>query len=108
MDESLVSRLGCWASRERDQVVQISRLAFILLVVATTSLFSLPFATSAWAQEGETVFTGFVIIDGGAASEETVVRVALEDGEVLGVAFTGDEGLAPNEYRLVVASSPAL
>ena len=69
-------------------------------------LVSLP-VTAASAQQGVTTFTGLVTINGEPAPEETLVRITLEDGGLLGSTLTGFGGLKPNEYSLEIKSDPA-
>ena len=81
-----------------------ARIAVFLAVsLAILSPFLSP-TTATADKHGKTVFTGAVTIDGGPATAETQVRVALDDGSVLGTAFTGDVGLKPDHYRLELTS----
>ena len=82
------------------------RFPVYVALVLIGILLSIPTAT-AYAQQGVTTFTGLVTINGEPAPEETLVRITLEDGGVLGSTLTGFGGLKPNEFRLEIESDPA-
>ncbi len=65
------------------------------------------FAAPASAQ-GVTVFTGSVTSDGNPVSAGILVQVMLQDGTVIGLGATGNQGFAINEYRVDVQSTPSL
>ena len=75
----------------------------ILLVIAALSMGL--FSSFASAQQGVTVITGFVTVDGVPASQGTPVEVKLDNGTVIGSTTTGSiVGMAANQYRMDIQS----
>ncbi|MCH7553624.1 MAG: hypothetical protein IIC82_06480 [Chloroflexi bacterium] len=75
----------------------------ILLVIAALSMGL--FSSFASAQQGVTVITGFVTVDGVPASQGTPVEVKLDNGTVIGKTTTGSiVGMAANQYRMDIQS----
>ena len=58
--------------------------------------------------QGVTVVTGKVTSDGNPIGAGTVVQVMLQDGTVIGVGFTGNQGFDSNQYRIDIQSTPSL
>lgn len=78
-----------------------------LCLAASLFLWSSVFAPLASAQ-GVTVITGQITLDGNAAGGGNLVQVTLQDGTVIGQAFTGVMGFADNEYRVDIQSTASL
>ena len=78
-------------------------IALVAVLIAVGVLTSV-----ATAQQGVTIFTGTVSIDGAPAPSGTSVIISLEDGTQIAATTTGQAGLNSNQYRFDLQVDPAL